>query len=101
MIFIWHNFFFIWHDKNEGEEGHEKGEVDMIQMLDIVQKLSIDPTFLSLLHDLMHKTADRFHGLRDQKLWRTDILKPFYVLSIYISSESPLKMAQGGDHQLC
>ena len=63
MIFIWHNLFFIRHDKNEEEEGHEKGEVDMIQILDIVQKLSIDPTFLSLLHDLMHKTADRFHGL--------------------------------------
>ena len=86
MIFIWHNFFSIRHDKNEGEEGHEKGELDMIQMLDIVQKLSIDPTFLSLLHDLMHKTADRFHGLRDQKLWRTDILKHN---GISVHSENP------------
>ena len=60
MIFIWHNLFFIRHDKNEEEEGHEKGEVDMIQMLDIVQKLSIDPTFLSLLHDLMHKQRLEF-----------------------------------------
>ena len=87
MIFIWHNLFFIRHDKNEEEEGHEKGEVDMIQMLDIVQKLSIDPTFLSLLHDLMHKTADRFHGLRDQKLWRTDIFKTI-LCSINIRGQS-------------
>ena len=45
--------------KNKGEEGLEKGEeeVDMVQILDIVQELSGDPIFLSLSHDLMHKTA--------------------------------------------
>ena len=32
-------------------------EVDMVQILDIVQELSGDPIFLSLSHDLMHKTA--------------------------------------------
>ena len=46
-------------NRNKGEEGHEKGEeeVDMVQVLDIVQELPGDPIFLSLSHDLMHKTA--------------------------------------------
>ena len=46
-------------NRNEGEEGHEMGEeeVDTVQILDIDQELSGDPIFLSLLHDLMHKTT--------------------------------------------
>ena len=61
-------YFFIGHpiaeaepfvNRNEGEEGHEMGEeeVDTVQILDIDQELSGDPIFLSLLHNLMHKTT--------------------------------------------